>query len=242
MEVHADANGARVFVDAPTNCVLGATTCEPTTLASRLGALGAPEEGRGGGSPEVDPMAIRAGSALRSGEDDGDDDDGDDDAGDDVDMTEVDTATAYAAPDRDGDAASSDATSAGRRSKSSKSSKSSEDGGLDSTSSLDHDSTFVAPAKFYLDGRTVMLRDVDERSTLPDRVEALRVHLEQALGETKFVRAYRALDNLSESDDEDKVVSSLCDVMGEDISYLGLIHQLLVCEDSMHAANEGVEE
>ena len=242
VEVHADANGARVFVDAPTNCVLGATTCEPTTLASRLGALGAPEEGRGGGSPEVDPMAIRAGSALRSGEDDGDDDDGDDDAGDDVDMTEVDTATAYAAPDRDGDAASSDATSAGRRSKSSKSSKSSEDGGLDSTSSLDHDSTFVAPAKFYLDGRTVMLRDVDERSTLPDRVEALRVHLERALGETKFVRAYRALDNLSESDDEDKVVSSLCDVMGEDISYLGLIHQLLVCEDSMHAANEGVEE
>ena len=67
VEVHADANGARVFVDAPTNCVLGATTCEPTTLASRLGALGAPEEGRGGGSPEVDPMAIRAGSALRSG-------------------------------------------------------------------------------------------------------------------------------------------------------------------------------
>ena len=66
--------------------------------------------------------------------------------------------------------------------------------------------------------------------------------MERALGETKFVRAYRALDNLSESDDEDKVVSSLCDVMGEDISYLGLIHQLLVCEDSMHAANEGVEE
>ena len=77
---------------------------------------------------------------------------------------------------------------------------------------------------------------------LPDRVEALRVHLERALGEEKFVLAYRALDNLSESDDEDKVVSSLCDVMGEDISYLGLIHQLLVCEDSMHAANEGVEE
>jgi len=243
VEVHADANGARVFVDAPTNCVLGATTCEPTELASRIGAMGAPEEGRGGGTPEVDPMAIRAGSALRSGEDDGDDDDGDDDdATADVEMTEVETATAYAAPDRDGDAASSDATSAGRRSKSSKSSKSSEDGGLDSTSSLDHDSTFVVPAKFYLDGRTVRLRDVDERSTLPDRVEALRVHLERALGEEKFVCAYRALDNLSESDDEDKVVSSLCEVMGEDISYLGLIHQLLVCEDSMHAANEGVEE
>ena len=243
VEVHADANGARVFVDAPTNCVLGATTCEPTELASRIGAMGAPEEGRGGGTPEVDPMAIRAGSALRSGEDDGGDDDGDDDdATADVEMTEVETATAYAAPDRDGDAASSDATSAGRRSKSSKSSKSSEDGGLDSTSSLDHDSTFVVPAKFYLDGRTVRLRDVDERSTLPDRVEALRVHLERALGEEKFVCAYRALDNLSESDDEDKVVSSLCEVMGEDISYLGLIHQLLVCEDSMHAANEGVEE
>ena len=243
VEVHADANGARVFVDAPTNCVLGATTCEPTELASRIGAMGAAEEGRGGGTPEVDPMAIRAGSALRSGEDDGGDDDGDDDdATADVEMTEVETATAYAAPDRDGDAASSDATSAGRRSKSSKSSKSSEDGGLDSTSSLDHDSTFVVPAKFYLDGRTVRLRDVDERSTLPDRVEALRVHLERALGEEKFVCAYRALDNLSESDDEDKVVSSLCEVMGEDISYLGLIHQLLVCEDSMHAANEGVEE
>ena len=61
------------------------------------------------------------------------------------------------------------------------------------------------------------------------------------MGQEKFVAAYRALDNLNESDDEDKVVGSLCDVMGEDISYLGLIHQLLVCEDSMHAANEGVE-
>ena len=59
------------------------------------------------------------------------------------------------------------------------------------------------------------------------------------MGEEKFVCAYRALDNPSESDDEDKV-EPLCEVMGEDISYLGLIHQLLV-QDSMHAANEGSE-
>lgn len=38
-------------------------------------------------------------------------------------------------------------------------------------------------------------------------------------------------------DDEEAVVGRLCEVMGEDIAYLGLIHQLLVCEDSLHAAN-----
>jgi NIMA (never in mitosis gene a)-related kinase len=39
VEVHADVHGARVFVDAPTGCVLGATTCEPEELAARLGTI-----------------------------------------------------------------------------------------------------------------------------------------------------------------------------------------------------------
>ena len=232
VEVHADVHGARVFVDAPTGCVLGATTCEPEELAARLGTIISD-----GADDDDDPMTIRAGSALCSGEDDG--------RGD-VAMTEAETDGVV--PECDG-ATASDATSAekSKSGRNAKSSKSNTDGGkhsvanTDSTVSLDHDSTFINPAKFYLDGATVRLNDVDDTSCLSDRVEALRVHLERNLGQEKFVAAYRALDNLNESDDEDKVVGSLCDVMGEDISYLGLIHQLLVCEDSMHAANEGVE-
>jgi NIMA (never in mitosis gene a)-related kinase len=219
-------------VDAPTGCVLGATTCEPEELAARLGTIISD-----GAEDDDDPMTIRAGSALCSGEDDG--------RGD-VAMTEAETDGVV--PECDG-ATASDATSAekSKSGRNAKSSKSNTDGGkhsvanTDSTVSLDHDSTFINPAKFYLDGATVRLNDVDDTSCLSDRVEALRVHLERNLGQEKFVAAYRALDNLNESDDEDKVVGSLCDVMGEDISYLGLIHQLLVCEDSMHAANEGVE-
>lgn len=62
-------------------------------------------------------------------------------------------------------------------------------------------------------------------------------YLEGVLGESKFIRAYKAMDELSEEDDEESVVGRLCSVMGDDIAYLGLIHQLLVCEDSLHAAN-----
>lgn len=98
----------------------------------------------------------------------------------------------------------------------------------------------VPPSKFLLDGKTVVLPNVDEGATLPTRVEALRVYLEGVLGESKFIRAYKAMDELSEQDDEEAVVGKLCEVMGDDIAYLGLIHQLLVCEDSLHAANSTV--
>ena len=67
-----------------------------------------------------------------------------------------------------------------------------------------------------------MLRDVDERSTLPDRVEALRVHLEQALGRGQGVclERARALDNPQPSPDERGQGGELPfrDVMGEGIS------------------------
>ena len=72
---------------------------------------------------------------------------------------------------------------------------------------------------------------------MPSRVEHLRAYLQDVLGETKFVRAYRALDELDESQEETETVETLLHVMGADINYLGLIHQLLVCEDSLHAAN-----
>ena len=68
--------------------------------------------------------------------------------------------------------------------------------------------------KFYLDGRTVRLPDVDAEASAGKRAAALRAHLRERLGEGKFDAAYRALDELDERDDEDKVVGRLCEVMG----------------------------
>ena len=47
------------------------------------------------------------------------------------------------------------------------------------------------------------------------------------------------MDGLTEDSNEESLVGDICEVMGEDIPYLALIHQLLVCEDSMHATNGG---
>ena len=73
--------GAQVARRRPHELRLSArSTCEPTELASRIGAMRSCRGGTGGGTPEVDPMAHSGrGSALRSGEDDGGDDDDDDD-------------------------------------------------------------------------------------------------------------------------------------------------------------------
>jgi len=99
------------------------------------------------------------------------------------------------------------------------------------TDAMDLEESFELPSKFYLDGRTVRLPDVDAEASAGKRAAALREHLRERLGEGKFDAAYRALDELDERDDEDKVVGRLCEVMGEDVAYLGLVHQLLVCED-----------
>ena len=99
------------------------------------------------------------------------------------------------------------------------------------TDAMDLEESFELPSKFYLDGRTVRLPDVDAEASAGKRAAALRAHLRERLGEGKFDAAYRALDELDERDDEDKVVGRLCEVMGEDVAYLGLVHQLLVCED-----------
>ena len=115
--------------------------------------------------------------------------------------------------------------------------------------SLDASSAFFPPdsppSTVFAEGGDVVVHDVDDAATvdvpssasLPSRIEHLRAHLQDVLGESKFVRAYRALDELDESQEETETVETLLHVMGADINYLGLIHQLLVCEDSLHAAN-----
>jgi hypothetical protein len=114
---------------------------------------------------------------------------------------------------------------------------------------LDASSAFFPPdsppSTVFAEGGDVVVHDVDDAATvdvpssasLPSRIEHLRAHLQDVLGESKFVRAYRALDELDESQEETETVETLLHVMGADINYLGLIHQLLVCEDSLHAAN-----
>ena len=71
------------------------------------------------------------------------------------------------------------------------------------------------------------------------RIEALRVYLENQLGDEAFVRAYKHLVNLSVDDDSaDDVLEG---ILGSDkIKFVTLIHQLIVCEDSYYGnKNDG---
>ena len=60
--------------------------------------------------------------------------------------------------------------------------------------------------------------------------------LEQKLGTTPFLRVYRRPENLSLDDDEAEVSREFLAVLGpENLPYLQLIHQLIVCEEQLNA-------
>lgn len=64
------------------------------------------------------------------------------------------------------------------------------------------------------------------------RIEALRVHLENQMGDELFVNAYKHLTNLSGDDEaQDNVLESM---LHKKIKFVPLIHQLIVCEDSYY--------
>ena len=67
------------------------------------------------------------------------------------------------------------------------------------------------------------------------RIEALRVYLENQLGDQAFKAAYMHLTSLGNDDDEnnDEVVAG---ILGrKKIKFVPLIHHLIVCEDSYYA-------
>ncbi|KAK3285102.1 hypothetical protein CYMTET_7268 [Cymbomonas tetramitiformis] len=96
--------------------------------------------------------------------------------------------------------------------------------------------------KFLLDGRTLKLPSmknlVDE--SLATRVEALREFLEKELGDDAFIKVYRKMEDAKEDVDgnDDDAMHSIMEELGPGkVKYISLIHQLMVCEESMMAAN-----
>lgn len=64
------------------------------------------------------------------------------------------------------------------------------------------------------------------------RIEALRVYLEDKLGDEDFIKAYNYY--LKSSKLDDKVEEELEVILGPKRKYVGLIYQLIVCEDSYY--------
>lgn len=64
------------------------------------------------------------------------------------------------------------------------------------------------------------------------RIEALRVYLEDNLGETTFIAAYKHYINVSEFNED--VDSEIETILGKKkMQFFPLIYQLIVCEDSL---------
>lgn len=90
--------------------------------------------------------------------------------------------------------------------------------------------------QFMLNGEVVHLPGVRESDSLALKVEALRVFLESKLGTDPFLKVYRRLESLSIEDDEGEVSAEFLAVLGQErLPYLQLVHQLIVCEENMHA-------
>lgn len=68
------------------------------------------------------------------------------------------------------------------------------------------------------------------------RIEALRVYLEDKLGDEDFVNAYNYY--LSASELDEKVSEEVEVMLGSKKKYVGLIYQLIVCEDTYYNRNQ----
>eukprot|EP00873_Tetraselmis_striata_P046474 jgi/Tetstr1/466738/TSEL_011211.t1 len=89
-------------------------------------------------------------------------------------------------------------------------------------------------SRFMLNGVEIDL-GVDAADSLPARVEALRIFLEEQLGFEAFVKVYQLMENVSQEDDENAIMEEIFGTLGvEKMPYLQLIHQLIICEESMH--------
>lgn len=68
------------------------------------------------------------------------------------------------------------------------------------------------------------------------RIEALRVYLEEKLGETSFIAAYKHYINVSDINDD--IEAEIESILGpKKMKFVGLIYQLIVCEDSYYNRN-----
>ena len=75
---------------------------------------------------------------------------------------------------------------------------------------------------------------VSATDSMAYRIEALKVYLENILGDEPFLAAYRHLTSLEDDEDDDsnKIIDS---ILGpKKLKYVTLIHQLIVCEDQYY--------
>lgn len=87
------------------------------------------------------------------------------------------------------------------------------------------------PMKFVLDGKTLKLPSITPSASLMHRIETLRYFLEGQMGEEKLLACYKAMNNISQEDDE--AMQGVADLLPTaDLQrYIPLIAQLIVCED-----------
>ena len=79
------------------------------------------------------------------------------------------------------------------------------------------------------------LPGVQASDSMGYRIEALRVYLENQIGDQAFQGVYKQLTNLSNDDDDnnDNIIES---ILGpKKMKFVPLVHQLIVSEDSYYA-------
>ena len=84
---------------------------------------------------------------------------------------------------------------------------------------------------FNLNGRPLDIK----AETVADRVEGLRVILERELGIEPFLSVYRLMEDIGPQDEGQEVALQIHDLLGDSkVRFVPLIHQLLICEESMN--------
>ena len=84
---------------------------------------------------------------------------------------------------------------------------------------------------FNLNGQPLDIR----AETVADRVEGLRVLLERELGIEPFLSVYRLMEEIGPQDEGSAVALRIHEILGDaKVRFVPLIHQLLICEESMN--------
>lgn len=89
------------------------------------------------------------------------------------------------------------------------------------------------PSKLVLDGKVFHLPNVSAADPLMHRIESLRIFLEKEMGEDDLLTCYRAMNNISNSDDEamQQLQSALPPSKQR---FIPLVAHLVVCEDAFN--------
>ncbi|GET88423.1 protein kinase, putative [Leishmania tarentolae] len=88
-------------------------------------------------------------------------------------------------------------------------------------------------SRLVLDGKTFHLPNVSATDPLMHRIESLRIFLEKEMGDEDLIKCYRAMNNISASDDE--VMHQLQNELPPSKQrFIPLVAHLVVCEDAFN--------